>query len=196
MAWFTSVNDIQNQIDDSINTLSYTGTVESIEDLPESPAEGSFAHVISNSASYVFTNNEWQSISSTGTTINGLTYTDTDIDLGGTITTDVAANDNVFISPGITYRDYDTTIPVNEGAYLTYDGTDVQWTATNISGALDSLWINKFSLFGNDFISIDESGKVLVEGKQTDNPTKIGVALLKAINKIIDNEKIKSFDEI
>lgn len=203
MAEYTSndilpASEIQTAIDnvsEGINFLSSVATVEEMNNIIN-PTAGSYVYVEDNQTSYVYLNDEWSAITSHAG--NGLTYTTDTITLGGDITTGTTittdntntqlTDEHIFVSPGVTYRDYDITAPIHND-YLVWSGNSSEWT-------LDNLSISKFSLFGNDFISIDESGKVLVEGKETDNPTKIGIALLKAINKIVDNEKIESFDDI
>jgi hypothetical protein len=220
MAEYTSndilpASDIQDAIDAAAGGINFLRNVDAIEDMNNivNPTAGSYVFVEDNQTSYIYSNDTWTAL--TSFVNNGLTCTTDTVTLGGDITTNTITtntittntittntittnttitnntqlpNEQIFMTPGITYREYDTTAPIHND-YLVWDGDQTTWS-------LSSLSISKFSLFGNDFISIDESGKVLVEGNETDNPTKIGIALLKAINKIVDNEKIESFDDI
>ena len=122
-------------------------------------------------------------------TINTTTDTVTDISTGNiiydTITDNLMyADNNTFVT-----LDYvnDATAP---GAYLTYNDSSMSWTTTTVQAKV-------FYIFENDEIKIDDNGTIFVNDKEETNPSKIGLALLRAVQKIKEsNKQMDSINDI
>ncbi len=97
---------------------------------------------------------------------------------------------------GLTYSGLTTlTTNTSSGDYLIYNGNDMAWTTSGYMGTEN--FSNDFIIFNNKEIEIDAEGNVLIGGKKEFNPSKIGLALLRAITvKKEAKQTISSMDDI
>lgn len=90
---------------------------------------------------------------------------------------------------------YVTTVSANTGDVLTYDGSSLTWnTAPGGYSGYEPVY-NKVPIFDNDEIKIENNGDVIIGGKRETNPSKIGLALLRAIESKLD-KKIDNISDI
>lgn len=83
---------------------------------------------------------------------------------------------------------YTTTNYPNAGDILVATDTGLSWSPSQFK-------VNVYSLFDNEIMYINEDGDIFVDGKRETNTSKIGMALLKAIDSK-STKKINSIDDL
>lgn len=86
------------------------------------------------------------------------------------------------------YTTLSTDMRPREGDILTASDSGLHWAPSQFR-------LNVYSLFDNDHMYINEDGEIFVDGKRETNTSKIGMALLKAIDSK-SNKKINSIDDL
>lgn len=135
---------------------------------------------VANSSNGLVQNEQpWVLSGGTATATSGYVSSDYGNYATGTVTTTGTSYGNYTITPGsyatFTVPEWTTTINMP----LTVSSGTLTW------GSPDKM------LFDNDFVEINDKGEVLINGKLELNPTKIGRALLKALeNKFEKNRDL------
>ena len=73
---------------------------------------------------------------------------------------------------------------------------DYTTTFTNNGTGFISMDSSRYHLFHNDELEIDSDGNILVAGKQESNPSKIGLALLRAVEQLRKDRHVATVDDL